>query len=174
MPLRNGGLGGLTLTPKSRARPITNTSPQREENSFQLSLQSVIGTTTESSNAFDSLQDGAVFAHCAGPAVILSHVDDQLNISQTLYRAKPNAASINTSNSFYNNINTPPNTPSKARSALSLRDGGIGSNAHLASEFAQGSPGTTRAASWHREATCLSLSRNGKYLAVGEVSQQTR
>lgn len=157
--------GGLSLTPRSRFRTGQDGLPIRGEADLHLSLRSVIGTTTSSSEAFDSVPDRNIFAYCAGPAAVVSHVDRNFDITQRLYRAKPSATAINSTPSFYN-TQTPPSTPSKSRLGAALRDGfGL----HSSADYGSDSPGSTKVASWNREVTCISLSRSGKYLAVGEV-----
>lgn len=157
------GVGGLSLPPRNRYRTTQDALQNREtDQSWQLSLRSVIGTTTTSSNAFDTVPEHNVFAYCAGPAVIISKVDDELNVSQRLYRSKHSASPINGTSSFYNPI-TPPTTPSRSRHGSPLKEGSYGSDDISAS------PGSGRVGAWNREATCISLSRGGRFLAVGEV-----
>ncbi len=157
------GVGGLSLTPRNRFRTIQDITQNREiDQGWQLSLRSVIGTTTTSNNAFDAVPEHDVFAYCAGPAVIISNVDEGLNVSQRLFRSKHSVSPINGTSSFYNPI-TPPTTPSRSRHGSPLKEGSYGSDDISAS------PGSGRAGAWNREATCISLSRGGKLLAVGEV-----
>lgn len=167
----------LRLTPKHRFHPAltpahTPVKSSREENGLQLTLKSVIGTTTSSNSAFHALPERHFFVCCAGPAVVLNRVDEQLNITQQSYRARPNASPINATPSFYN-PSTPPNTPGRSRHGSPLKDGtyGIGSTATL--EYTSDSPGHGKASNWSREATCVSLSHCGKFLAVGEVRCHT-
>lgn len=157
------GHPGFALTPRNKLRTTQDAAQNRENDSgWQLTLKSVIGTTTSSNNAFDSLPEHSVFAYCAGPAVILLKVDEAFNISQRLFRARHSASPVNGTSSFYN-PSTPPTTPSRSRHGSPLKEGSWGSDEYLAS------PGSGRASSWNREATCLSLSRGGRFLAVGEV-----
>ena len=157
------GVGGLSLTPRNRFRTTQDLTQNREiDQSWQLTLKSVIGTTTTSNNAFDYISEHSVFAYCAGPAVIISKVDEELNVSQRLFRSKHSASPINGISSFYNPI-TPPTTPSRSRHGSPLKEGSYGSDEISAS------PGSGRVGVWNREATCISLSRGGRFLAVGEV-----
>lgn len=168
----------LRLTPKHRYHPAltpthTPVKPSREDDALQLNLKTVIGTTTTSNSAFYALPEKQVFVCCAGPAVVLYQVDDQLGITQQLYRARPNASPINATASFYN-PSTPPNTPGRSRHGSPLKDGSIGivSTASLESttEFSSNAKVNNNRS---REATCVSLSYCGKYLAVGEVNRPT-
>ena len=168
-----GHAASLRLTPKSRFHPIqtptqTPTRISRDDSGLQLILKNVIGTTTSSANAFDAVAEHHTFVCCAGPAVILSRVDEKLNIAQRLFRAKPNALPINATPSFYN-PSTPPTTPGRGRQGSPLKEGiyGIGSTASL--EYSAETQGQSKAGNRSKESTCVSLSRCGKFLAVGEV-----
>ena len=165
-------LGGFAHSPRSKTRPAQDGASTRDEVGVQLSLKSVSGSTTSSSNGFDTLSDHRVFAYCAGPAAVLSYVDEHYNISQRLFRAKPGALPVNSGSSFYN-PSTPPTTPSKVRLNSSLRDGSSATGPNTLTSYTQEFAGTSKLASWNREATCLSLSKNGKLVAVGEVNIQS-
>ena len=157
--------GPLTCSPRNKSRIAQEHNQSQDEAGPLLSLNTVIGTTTSSSNAFDALSAFQLFAYCAGPAVIVSRVDENFDIKQRLYRAKPNASSVNSTTSFYSH-NTPPTTPSKSRYTSNLKDA---LNRQPLLEKSYNSPISNKPASWNREAACLALSRNGKFLAVGEV-----
>ena len=172
-----GHAASLRLTPKNRFHPIqtltqTPTKVSRDESGLQLTLKNVIGTTTSSASAFDAVAEHHTFVCCAGPAAILSRVDENLNITQRLFRARPNALPVNPTLSFYN-PSTPPTTPGRGRQGSPLKEGiyGIGSSASL--EYAAESQGHSKAGHRSKESTCVSLSRCGKFLAVGEVCSRT-
>ena len=169
----NGHAAGLRLTPKNKFYPAQSTTHMprklsRDDKSLQLTLKIVIGTTTSSANAFDALPEHHSFVCCAGPAAILARVDEKLNVSQRLFRARPNAFSVNATPSFYN-PSTPPNTPGKGRQGSPLKDGSYGIVSTTGFEYPPDSQGQSRAGSRSRESTCVALSRCGKFLAVGEV-----
>ena len=160
---------GLKLTPKTRLYPSHVTSRvTSEDEKFQFTLHTIIGTTTSSPNGFDYDSERHLFAYCAGPAAVLSDVDADLTIKQRLFRAKPNAVPINATSSFYNN-GTLPNTPTRIRQTSPLKDGlqSSGHGGYL--DGSTESPGSSKLQSRSREASCLSLSRTGDLLAVGEV-----
>ena len=147
------------LTPMSRfhASPssrCSSTKQSRELHSLQLSLKSIVGTTTNSVNAFDALPERHTFVCSAGPAAVLSRVDEHLNITQQLFRARANVLPVNASSSFYNPA-TPTSTPAKSR--------------HGSLDYLSNSPSQGKAINRSREASCVSLSRIGDLLAVGEV-----
>ena len=161
------------LTPMSRFHAAQNhglsfPKQAREYNTLQLSLKSLVGTTTSSINAFDALPEHHTFVCCAGPAAVLTRVDEHLNITQQLFRAKPNATPINATTSFYNPA-TPPSTPGKSRHGSPLKDGGYGIVYNGLSDPPD-SPSQGRASNRSRETTCVSLSRGGNLMAIGEVN----
>ena len=138
----------------------------RQDDSFsQLCLNTVIGTTTSSPNAFDFNAANGTFAVCAGSAVVVSHVSPQLGRVQRVFRARFSTQPINDPVSFQ----SPFNTPSRNRLASALRESSNGAIVH---------PGASTVESLDvglvnkraKETTCVSLSACGKLLAVGEVS----
>ena len=139
------------------------TGKAREMKDIQLRLIKVIGTTTDCVNAFDTLP--STFACSAGSAAVLSRVDETFNITQQLFRARPNALPINASLSYYNPA-TPPGASSKSRRRSPLKDGII-YNSLL--DCPSNSPSPVKANNKSREITCVSLSRRGNLMAVGEV-----
>lgn len=142
--------------------------PSQNVHDCHLQLQTIIGTTTSSPNSFDCHPDIETFTVCAGSAVVVAKVDADLNITQKIFRAKPNVRPINETLSFYN-PSTPPATTLRNRLASNSKEGGYGAG-HLFEESAGESPGTSQLAKRTREATCISLSSGGTLLAVGEVS----
>lgn len=135
-----------------------------------LSLNTVIGTTIDSGNGFDSLSKYNTYAVCAGSTVILSRIDEQLNAVQSFYRAEQNVTAQNPNDSFYS-----PNASNNSRegvraTASPYRDSshGIGKLATYTDAFME-SPGKSRASTRTRSASCISLSADGRLLAVGEV-----
>lgn len=157
------------LTPNNRVHPIQATGRQSQDDyDCHLQMKTVIGTTTSSPNSFDCHPEIKTFVVCAGSAVIVARVDAHLNITQQIFRARPNARPINETPSFYN-TSTPPVTNLRNRLASSLKDGGYRAG-YSFEESAAESPGTSQLIKRTREATCISLSSEGTLLAVGEVS----
>lgn len=149
--------------------------PSRQE--LNLSLRQVIGTTTSSANAFDSLPSGRSFAFTAGAAAVIATVDDNQQVSQRFYRARPAANPLNPSSSIYGGPATPTNNEIRSRTAASLREAGIGAST-LATPGAEWADSPSSKAWTARErikaATCVSFSPDGKYLAVGETGYKPR
>ncbi len=163
------------LTPKNKfhlgqTASSVSTRPNWERSGLRLTLRHVIGTTTSSSNAFDTDTENNSFVCCAGPAAILSHVDDQCDISQRLFRARDDGSAVNSTPSFYN-PSTPTSTPSKSRQASPLKDRSYGLGPSALYESAPESLAHSKANTRSREATCVALSPGGQLLAVGEVNK---
>lgn len=168
----------LKITPSNSPilRPGTR-SPSKSSHQSSLSLQTVLGTTTTTPNGFSSHDQSKSFALCAGSAAVLAELDDDANINQRFFRARPSATSINPTASFYNQ-STPPATPDpKARSLSHIR-----SNPHLnipngspSSEAADnGSPRAWSSRERIKAVTSVSISPNGRFLAVGETGYNPR
>ncbi|KAL7897822.1 quinon protein alcohol dehydrogenase-like superfamily [Trichoderma sp. TUCIM 5745] len=163
----------LKLTPSNspfltsrRAR-----SPLRGRPVFdsRLSLKRVVGTTCRSPTAFDAVND--CFAYTAGGAVVVVTVDGD-QYTQRFYRARPSVVSL------YSASQHAPSTPttSTAAKANDSRNRATGHrDSHSGSEWSDGpSPRTWTSRERIKAATCLGLSPDGKYLAVGETGYAPR
>lgn len=167
----------LKITPSNSPilRPGTRSHSKSAAHQSSLSLQTVIGTTTTTPNGFSSHDHSKSFALCAGSAAVLAELDDNANVNQRFFRARPSATSVHPTTSFYNHsTSSSPVTPdSKARSLSHFR-----SNPHLnmhhaspTNEFGDnGSPRTWSSRDRIKAVTSVSISPNGRFLAVGEVS----
>ncbi|KAJ5173572.1 uncharacterized protein N7500_001503 [Penicillium coprophilum] len=168
----------LKITPSNSPilRPGTRSPSKTAHQSF-LSLQTVIGTTTTTPNGFSSHDQSRSFALCAGSAAVLAELDENDNITQRFFRARPSATSVNPSTSFYNQ-STPPATPDPRSRSLSH----IRSNPHLnvpngspSSEIIDsGSPRGWSSRERIKAVTSVSISPNGRFLAVGETGYNPR
>lgn len=142
-----------------------------EDSDLSLLLKTVIGTTTNSANAFDSVHESRSFAVCAGSVVVLCQLDEKLNVTQRVFRARPDVWPVNAVPSFYNSSAAQGVPDPRNRLASSPRDGGHGKAPGV---FTMGSSsaetaGRSKANKRTRDVTCVSLSPGGKLLAVGEV-----
>ncbi|KAL5345865.1 hypothetical protein ACLOAV_008891 [Pseudogymnoascus australis] len=176
----NSGLG-IKLTPNNSPYPRTPRSPNKCRPLYEaaLSLKRIIGTTVSSPTGFDSLPNGNIFAYVAGAAVVVVQLEEDSQYSQRFFRAHPTAVPV------IPGAATTPSTPintandSRNRTGASLRESAIG--------FSPSTPTTSRAVwsdsplskTWTsreriKAATCLSISRDGRFLAVGETGYTPR
>ncbi|CAN9399960.1 unnamed protein product [Alternaria alternata] len=171
---------GIKLNPSPS--PFFKTTPRspvkagRAEAS--LALRQVIGTTTNSANAFDSLPSGSSFGYTAGAAAVIACIDAQGQVTQRFYRARPTTNPINPSASIYGGPSTPTQNESRNRTAVSLRDAGFGGSP-LPSPSAHDWADSPSNRAWGtkdkiKAATCVSFSPDGKFFAVGETGYKPR
>ena len=153
-------------SPRAKLTPISPV--KRSGEGINLNFKTVLGTTTRSANGFDADQEANAFVCCAGPAVVLYQVDENLNVFQRCYRARPNVPPINATQSFYN-PSTPPNTPIKARHGSPLKNMGLPIGLTPSSEHALENSSYDGTNNRNREVTSVSMSHEGSLLAVGEV-----
>lgn len=169
-------IAGIRLNPSPS--PFLRNAPLRSpvkssRAEANLALRQVIGTTTSSANAFDSLPSGRCFAYTAGAAAVMAFVDEENNIVQRFFRARPTTNPINPSASIYGGPATPTQNESRNRTAASLRDAGFGGSP-LASPAAIEWPDSPSSRAWTmkekiKAATCVSFSPDEKFLAIGEA-----
>jgi hypothetical protein len=169
---------GLKLTPANSPYARTPRSPQRGRQQYELSLRRIIGTTLCSPVGFDSLPTSRIFAYIAGASAVVVQLNEALEPTQRFFRARPTAVPAIASIDPVTAPSTPKNTAndSKNRTAASLRETIAGFSPttpySTASEWSD-SPTSKTWASRERikAATCVSISRDGRFLAVGEVSR---
>lgn len=179
----NTGLGiSSKLTPSNSPYPRTPRSPNKPRIFYEsgLSLKRIIGTTVSSPTAFDSLSSSRIFAYTAGAAAVVVNVDDTSKYSQRFFRARPTAVPLNSAINATLAPSTPTNTANdgRNRAVAALRDSALPfspSTPHTSLEWGD-SPTSKTWTSRERikAATCLSISRDGKFLAVGEVRSAAR
>ena len=164
----------LKITPSNSPvlRPGAR-SPCKSSHQSTLSLQTVLGTTTTTPSGFSSHDQSKSFALCAGSAAVLAELDDDANISQRFFRARPSASSVNPTPSSFYNQSTPPTTPDpRSRSLAHIRNPHLSvPNGSPSGEAADnGSPRAWSSRERIKAVTSVSISPNGRFLAVGEVS----
>ncbi|KAJ5784074.1 uncharacterized protein N7518_009751 [Penicillium psychrosexuale] len=161
-----GPSASLKITPSNSPvlRPGTRT-PSKTLHQSSLSLQTVIGTTTTTPNGFSSHDQSRSFALCAGSAAVLAELDENDNITQRFFRARPSAT-----------IDSPGSPDPRSRSLSHIR-----SNPHLnvngspSSEVIDiGSPRGWSSRERIKAVTSVSISPNGRFLAVGETGYNPR
>lgn len=164
----------LKITPSNTPlpKPAARSPNKPPAHQSTLALQTVIGTTTSSPNGFASHDQSRSFAFCAGSAAVLAELDEESNVYQRFFRARPSATSVNPVTSFYNQ-STPPTTPeSRTRPVTNFR-----SSAHAIQQ--PNSPSNDWGEShsprgWSsreriKSVTSVAISPNGRFLALGEV-----
>ncbi|KAI0506607.1 WD40-repeat-containing domain protein [Xylaria bambusicola] len=164
----------LRLTPaNSPFLPRPSRSPHRGRTQqlydSRLSLKRVIGTTCLCPTGFDAVQSS--FAYVAGGAVVVVDVNGD-SYAQRFFRARPTAVPVySTPSPTYSTSS--PSTPkaNDSRNRISLRE----SVFSPPNDWAE-SPSTKTWTSRERikAATCLALSKEGKFLAVGETGYAPR
>lgn len=169
----------LRLTP-SNSPFYKNTSPRSptklpKPDEPGLQLRHVIGTTTASSAAFDSLPSSRLFAHTAGACAVLAEVEatsEGLTAKQRFYRARPTPPGISRDGGA-----TPtPNEP-RHRALGYVRDQSVGGSPLASSgrDWSDSPSGrSTTAKDRVKAATSVALSPNGKWLALGETGYKPR
>ena len=148
----------------------TPSKKQSQQAGLTLTLKSIIGTTTYSSRGFDCNSATSSFATCAGSAAVVTHVDSELKVSQKFFRAR-NGPSVAYGASSNHDAQGAPNTPEwRTHLASSLRRKTFGIGSTRSPQVDQGvSPGRANIRQKTRATSCVSLSSDGRLLAVGEV-----
>jgi WD40 repeat protein len=137
-----------------------------------LSLERVVGTTCSSPTGFDTVHSS--FAYIAGGAVVVVDVSGE-HYAQRFYRARPTAVpslsvSPTTNPSSTTPISTPKANDSRNRAAASPRD-----SLYASADWPESPTSKTWTSRERIKATtCLALSRDGRYLAVGETGYAPR
>ena len=136
-----------------------------------LNLTKVIGTTTFSPCGFSVHEVSKSFAYCAGSAVVYAELNEEASIVQSFYKARPTALAINHTASIYEN-SPASNTPERRRRSIApIRTRGQGySPSSSTSPWNDGNSSKTWTSRERtKTATAVSISPDGRYLAVGEV-----
>lgn len=144
----------------------------RSQNESRLSLKRVIGTTCTAPTAFDTA--ARCFAYVAGGAVVVVDLAGA-EYTQRFYRARPTAAPVFqvaplSQSSTSPNGNTPKANDARNRVANSARE-----SLFPSSDWSD-SPSSRTWTSRERikAATCVSLSTDARFLAVGETGYAPR
>ncbi|KND94407.1 Mitogen-activated protein kinase-binding protein 1 [Tolypocladium ophioglossoides CBS 100239] len=165
----------LKLTPSNSPflpRPARTPVRGRTMQESRLSLKRVVGTTCSSPTGFDTVN--SLFAYIAGGAVVAVDVEGQ-HYSQRFFRARPTAVPVYSVTTSQNAPSTPTATTPKANDSRNRVAPNFRESQYSPSDWAD-SPGSKTWTSRERikAATCLALSRDGKYLAVGETGYAPR
>ncbi|KAK6955947.1 hypothetical protein Daesc_003594 [Daldinia eschscholtzii] len=163
----------LKLTPSnSPFIPHPVRSPHRSKTSIdpRLSLKRVVGTTCAAPTGFDTVHSS--FAYIAGGAVVVVDVNGA-EYTQRFYRARPSAVPVYSTSPLPYSPSTSNQTPkaNDSRNRASLRE-----STYNSLDWTE-SP--TPSKTWTsreriKAATCLALSKEGRFLAVGETGYAPR
>ncbi|KAJ4424547.1 hypothetical protein N0V82_000871 [Gnomoniopsis sp. IMI 355080] len=162
----------LSASNTSLFQALAKSTGRNRTSEPHLSLKRVIGTTCTSPTAFDTA--GCCFAYVAGAAVVVVDLDGA-NYTQRFYRARPTAnpvfhvAPISPSSANSNNT-TPKANDAKNRVSWRSRESQFGSSDGSSSSSSR----TWTSRERIKAATCLSLSEDGRFLAVGETGYAPR
>ncbi|MCJ1388416.1 hypothetical protein MMC18_001263 [Xylographa bjoerkii] len=153
----------------------TPSKKQPQQGGLILTLKSIIGTTTYSSRGFDCNTATSSFATCAGSAAIVTSVDNEFKVTQKFFRARhgPLAPHSASSNHDIQGASSTPEPRNHLVGSLRRKTFGIGSA--RSPQVDQGvSPGRASIRQKTRAASCVSLSSDGQFLAVGETGYNPR
>ncbi|GAO16555.1 hypothetical protein UVI_02023630 [Ustilaginoidea virens] len=139
----------------------------------RLSLKRVVGTTCRSPTGLGTVNSS--FAYLAGGAVVVVDVQDQL-YSQRFYRARPTAVPAYSVSTTQNAPSTPMAATPKANDSRNRVAANYRDSPYSPLEWTDSPSGSRTWTSRERikAATCLALSRDGRYLAVGETGYAPR
>ncbi|GAP83767.1 putative WD domain-containing protein [Rosellinia necatrix] len=152
--------------PRPSRSPNRGRAPQRYDS--RLCLKRVIGTTCVSPTGFDAVRSS--FAYIAGGAVVVVDVDGSGH-GQRFFRARPTAVPVFTTPAIAYSSSTP-STPkaNDSRNRTSVRESTFGPNDWAESPTSK----TWTSRERIKAATCLALSKEGRFLAVGETGYAPR
>lgn len=168
-------LSSLTVTPRTPAgriaASIKSSRLSKDRSELSLALKTTIGTTTSTASAFDYNTATSSFAICAGSVAIVARVDEELNITQKFFRARPSASShISPSSNHDKSIGaSTPESRNHLVGSLRRKTFGLGPIRSPQIDHSV-SPGKANIRQKTRVASCVSLSSDGRLLAVSEVS----
>ncbi|KAI1083947.1 WD domain-containing protein [Whalleya microplaca] len=169
----------MSSTPSNRMRLTPSNSPYlprpprtprgRAPPEPRLSLKRVVGTTCASPTGFDTVNSS--FAYIAGGAVVVVDVGGD-QYTQRFYRARPSAVPVHSTPALPYSQSTSASTPkaNDSRNRVSLRESTYGS-----ADWSDSSSSKTWTSRERiKAATCLALSKEGRFLAVGETGYAPR
>lgn len=163
-------------TPTKSPYPRTaSRSPRKPNNGTSLNLRHVIGTTTTNPNGLSVHSSSDTFAYCAGSAAVLAKVEPDASVTQRFFRARPLASSINPHIPYYE-PGTPTGTPTKHHSIMPGRLNSVVTSTHspARSRWDEDVTPTWTARERIKAVTCVSISSDGRFLAVGEAGYNPR
>ena len=149
---------------KSELAMSTTPNPQRADSlGLSLSLSKTIGSTTTSSSGLSHNED--CFVTISGSTAVVQYIDETLNVKQKFFRARPGQGTSSSQEPLLN-LQTP---EPKNRNLTSVRASIFG--ASLTSTASDQTAASTKISARQRTrtASCVALSPDGRFIAVGEV-----
>lgn len=159
-----------TVTPNARA---ASRSPRKlPRPPVALELEHVIGTTTRHPTGLSSCLATNSFAHCAGSVAVLTQLAADGSTSRRFFRARPTVQPANGPSFFHD---TPTSTPATKGALSRASERGHGLSVPRGAYYHEDeSTKTWSARERIKTVTSVSLSPNGKFLAVGETGYHPR
>ncbi len=145
-----------------------------------LSLKRIIGTTVTLPTGFDSLPTERIFAYVAGAAVVVVQLEQDGKYTQRFFRAHPSAVPVLPVHSNATTFSVPiTSTPETRSRTIAQRESFISSSPSTPKNLRKTFADSPLSKTWTsreriKAATCLSLSRDGRFLAVGETGYTPR
>ena len=164
----------------NRASPFPRTSPTRARSPTRteqtLVLKQVSGSTAASNNGFATVASKGLFAFVAGAGAVLVVLEDDGQLTQRFYHARPSVAPFVTTPSIYESPTPAGQQGARQRTAASLRESGYGVAAagYPWNDTTDSPNARSGAASKTKAASCVALSPDGKLMAVGETGHKPR
>lgn len=174
----------LYMGPSDALAIVPQSSPSRHQatpstskdslgtSKIHLKINKILGFTTNSPSGFDYSPRASCFAICAGSTAAVAEVNNELDITWKYFKARPNVSPTVKSLSHHETaMPTTPRTPEqRSRKASTLREGRNVTRSTGSPLLEKGaSPGSNIVRQRTRAVTCVSLTADGKLLAVGEV-----
>ena len=172
-------------SPSSRSTPTGSPSTFRTGLSsprklqpppISLQLRHVIGTTTTTPSGLAYCSTTNRYAYCAGSVAVLADVLPDGTTKKRYYRARPTATSLNPPVSHYGGHDSPSSTTSRRRTTLFApsRQRDFETGLAVIRDGETGGSQTWTARERIKAISCVALSEDGKYLAIGESGYSPR
>lgn len=169
-------------TPSLRTTPIPSPtflksgagiSRKTRPSEYALQLQRVIGTTTNSPNGLACCSETNSYAHCAGAVAVLSQLSKDGTTTHRYYKARPTVLPVNPPTSHYDGSPTPSKRRISSFTPRKRTDDYTSSS--MSRDWAEESGNQTWTARERvKSVSCVALSRDGRWLAVGESGYNPR
>ena len=153
------------------SRSGTRSPRKGNASGVSLQLQHVIGTTTNAPTGLACCTLTNTYAYCAGAVAVLATVHPNGATTKRYFKARPIAASLNPSSSFYA-TSSPSATLPRRRTSVFTRRQPTDINFGTAQDDRSSQTWTARERI--KTVTCVALSENGKWMAVGESGYNPR